>query len=72
MGRGAMYAGTTLGDEIRGRGRRGMADNDDVSEMVGRRGEYLLTRWGVGNRRGGVLRRDKPLENPEKMPPFGV
>jgi len=49
-----------------------MADNDDVSEMVGRRGEYLLTRWGVGNRRGGVLRRDKPLENPEKMPPFGV
>jgi hypothetical protein len=61
IGLGALYRGATLGDEMRGRGRRGKAD-DDVSEIVGKRGEYLLTRGGMGIRRGDTLRRVKPLE----------
>jgi hypothetical protein len=61
-GLGALYGGATLGDEMRGRGRKGKAGNDDVSEIVGKRGEYLLTRGGMGSRRGDTLRRGKPLE----------
>lgn len=72
MGLGGLYAGTTLGDEMRGKGRRGYADNCVVSDIVGRRGEYLLTRGDIGSRRGGELRADNPLENPEKMPPLGA
>jgi hypothetical protein len=72
MGLGTLYAGVTLGDEMRGKGRRGKADNDDVSEIVGKRGEYLLTRGGMGSRRGDVLREGKPLEYPENIPPLGV
>jgi hypothetical protein len=47
-----------------------MVDNDVVSDIVGSRGEYLLTRGDMGSRRVGVLRGDKPLDSPEKMPPL--
>lgn len=48
-----------------------MVDNDVDSDIVGSRGEYLLTRDGKGSRRVGVLKRDKPPENPEKTPALG-
>lgn len=72
IGLGTLYAGTALGEEMRGMGRLGREDKGEDSDMVDSNGEYLLTRGVVGNKRGGGFRRDNPLENPVKAPDLGV